>query len=87
MKNSFRLIKIFFYLFAVIFLAYWCGTHEWVKFNKLYEQSVFSWLSLIFFSYLFLNHVYRLYQVLKPLESKETLGTDDIKEHTTEQEL
>lgn len=38
-------------------------------------------------AYLFLNHVYRLYQVLKPLESKETLGTDDIKEHTTEQEL
>lgn len=87
MKNSVRFIKIFFYLFAVIFLAYWCGTYEWVKFNKLHEQSVFSWLSIFFFSYLFLNHVYRLYLVLKPLESDNNNQEQDLKGDTSEQDL
>lgn len=87
MKNNFRLIKIFFYLFAVIFLAYWCGTHQWIKFNTLHEQTLFSWLSLFFFSYLFLNHVFRLYQVLKPLETKNNTVDKDFQEHTLEQDL
>jgi hypothetical protein len=87
MKNSFRFIKIFFYLFAVIFLAYWCGTHEWVKFNKLYQQSVFSWLSLIFFSYLFLSHVFSLFQVLKPIETKNNTSEKDLEEHNSEEAL
>lgn len=85
MKNSFRIIKIFFYLFTVVFLAYWCGTYEWIKFNQLEELSIFSWVSLFFFSYLFLSHVYKLFLVLKPLENNCSDTEKDLEEHTSEE--
>ena len=87
MKNSFRLVKIFFNLFAVIFLAYWCGTNEWVKFNSLEELSPTSWISLLFFSYLFLDYVFRLYKALKPLEKNNDTAEKDLQEHTSEEAL
>jgi hypothetical protein len=87
MKNSFRLIKIFFYLFAVIFLAYWCGTHEWVKLNNLAELSIYSWISFFFFSYIFLDFVFRLYKALKPLEPQNTNTNLEQEDDTTDNAL
>ncbi|MGB2364292.1 MAG: hypothetical protein ACPH75_04920 [Flavobacteriales bacterium] len=87
MKNSVRFIKIFFYLFAVIFLAYWCGTHEWVKLNNIAELSLFSWVSFFFFSYIFLDFVFRLYQALKPLESQNTNTNLEQEDDTTDNAL
>lgn len=69
MKQTIKLLTIIFNLFGVIFLAYWCGTHEWVKFNNLAELSILSWISLLFFSYLFLSFVFKLYIALKPIDS------------------
>ncbi|MGB1932782.1 MAG: hypothetical protein ACPHL8_06995, partial [Flavobacteriales bacterium] len=80
-------IKIFFYLFAVIFLAYWCGTHEWVKFNNLAELSILSWVSLLFFSYIFLDFVFRLYQALKPLEPQNSNTDKEPDDDTSENAL
>ena len=87
MKNSVQLFKIFFYLFAVIFLAYWCGTHEWVKLNNLAEFSLFSWVSFFFFSYIFLDFVFRLYQALKPLEPQNTNTNLEQEDDTTDNAL
>lgn len=87
MKNSVRLFKIFFYLFAVIFLAYWCGTHEWVKLNNLAELSILSWISFLFFSYIFLDFVFRLYQALKPLERQNTNTNLEQEDDTTDNAL
>lgn len=87
MKNSVQLFKIFFYLFAVIFLAYWCGTHEWVKLNNLAELSIFSWVSFLFFSYIFLDFVFRLYQALKPLEPQNTNTNLEQEDDTTDNAL
>lgn len=87
MKNSVQLFKIIFYLFAVIFLAYWCGTHEWVKLNNLAELSIFSWVSFLFFSYIFLDFVFRLYQALKPLEPQNTNTNLEQEDDTTDNAL
>ena len=87
MKNSVRLFKIFFYLFAVIFLAYWCGTHEWEKLNNLAELSIFSWVSFLFFSYIFLDFVFRLYQALKPLEPQNSNTDKEPDDDTSENAL
>ena len=87
MKNSDRLFKIFFYLFSVIYLAYWCGTHEWVKLNNLAELSILSWISLLFFCYIFLDFVFRLYQALKPLERQNTNTNLEQEDDTTDNAL
>lgn len=87
MKNSVRLFKIFFYLFAVIFLAYWCGTHEWVKLNNLAKLSILYWILLLFFSYIFLDFVFRLYQELKPLEPQNTNTNLEQEDDTTDNAL
>ena len=78
---------MFLYLFAVIFQAYWCGTYEWVKLNNLLELSILSWVSLFFFSYIFLDFVFRLYQALTPLESQNTNTNLEQEDDTTDNAL
>ena len=80
-------LEIFFYLFDVIFLAYWCGTHKWAKFNNLAELSIFYCVLLLFFSYIFLDFVFRLYQALKPLESQNTNTNLEQEDDTIENAL
>lgn len=70
MKKILKIINVAWHVLAVAFLAYWCGSHEWVKLNQLSEQRVLSWFTLLFFSYLFFSYVYHLYKALKSLSTE-----------------
>ena len=72
MKKMLKIINVAWHVLTVAFLAYWCGTHEWVKLNHLSEQRVLSWFTLLFFSYLFFSYVYHLYKALKSLSAENT---------------